>query len=736
MFIEYRTIDEKIVEGVVGVEQQMPIFALDIGTRSVVGVIITRTSNGTFVIKDIKIVEHKGRSMLDGQIHDVLAVSNTISQVKQQLEEHNGPLHKVAVAAAGRSLRTRRIKIDTNIEGQPLLRKEDIRAFELSAVQESQKLLINEAKEEDMTHYHCVGYSVVNYFLDDEIIGNLIDQRGKKASVEIIATFLPRVVVDSLISSLSRTDLEMEALTLEPIAAIHVLIPVSMRKLNIAFVDIGAGTSDIAITAEGTVVAYGMVPIAGDEITEAISRLYLLDFHIAEEIKRRISMQKEISFTDILGMEYTLPTEVVIQQIEREIEDLAKQIANKIVELNGKAPQAVMLVGGGSQTPRLTEKIAAILNLPVQRVAVRGADAIQHPVEWPDSTEKGPEMVTPIGIGISSQENPIQYLTFQVNGDMYRLFEMKALTIGDALIAAGVPIKSLFGKPGIAMTVTINGKVKMIPGEHGQLPEILLNDAPALLDTKIKNRDIIIAKPGKNGKDAFLTVEQALSYNDIKPLSIEIEGKPITLKPLVEVNKIDTNLSTIVKDRDSILFYHVQTIEEALIYAGYSTIPYSEKKIPFKIDGEIHNIIHQAKGIYRNNKPIALKDTIHIGDKITFDKEENAYPTIKELLSKGLLPSFTIDVLFNGKKVRVQPKSFQIKMNNKSVTLKTPIEPNSHIEIAGDKQVNIIFSDVFRYVDFDTTNPTSSRYVIQVNGEEADFYTPIQSGDRLSLFWE
>ena len=56
-----------------------------------------------------------------------------------------------------------------------------------------------------------------------------------------------------------------------------------MRRLNVALVDIGAGTSDIAITDKSTVVAYGMVPTAGDEITEALSDHYLLDFPVAEK---------------------------------------------------------------------------------------------------------------------------------------------------------------------------------------------------------------------------------------------------------------------------------------------------------------------------------------------------------------------------------------------------------------------------------------------------------------------
>lgn len=73
--------------------------------------------------------------------------------------------------------------------------------------------------------------------------------------------------------ALDSIGLEMSAITLEPIAAINVLIPQTMRHLNLALVDIGAGTSDVAITNNGTIIiGYGMVPYAGDEITEAISQ--------------------------------------------------------------------------------------------------------------------------------------------------------------------------------------------------------------------------------------------------------------------------------------------------------------------------------------------------------------------------------------------------------------------------------------------------------------------------------
>ncbi|WP_218212203.1 hypothetical protein, partial [Pseudomonas sp. 2822-15] len=96
--------------------------------------------------------------------------------------------------------------------------------------------------------------------------------------------------------------------------------------------------------------AYGMVPVAGDEITEAISDQFLLDFSDAEYLKREISMKESVSITDILGFETEYSRDDVILPIEDAIDELARKISEEIITLNGKYPKAVMLVGGGSMT--------------------------------------------------------------------------------------------------------------------------------------------------------------------------------------------------------------------------------------------------------------------------------------------------------------------------------------------------------------------------------------------------
>ena len=73
--------------------------------------------------------------------------------------------------------------------------------------------------------------------------------------MDVIATFLPQDVVDGLYTACERAGLHVANLTLEPIAAIRVAIPEKFRSLNMALIDVGAGTSDICVTSEGTIIA-------------------------------------------------------------------------------------------------------------------------------------------------------------------------------------------------------------------------------------------------------------------------------------------------------------------------------------------------------------------------------------------------------------------------------------------------------------------------------------------------
>ncbi len=714
-------------------EKRKKLFALDIGTRSVVGIILEEQNNESYHVIDILTMEHSERAMLDGQIHDILAVSKIIKKIKTDLEKKHGPLKKVNVAAAGRALKTEHAQVTIDIAGKPMIQKEDILHLELSAVQQAQGFVAEkQSNGEKLQNYYCVGYSVLDYKLDDEPIGNLIDQQGEEASVEIIATFLPRVVVESLIAALNRADLEMEAMTLEPIAAINVLIPPSMRRLNVALVDIGAGTSDIAITDLGTVIAYGMVPIAGDEITEAISDQYLLDFPLAEKAKRELFTSKQMKITDILGFETEVSRNEVIQQITPALDKLADSICEEILKLNNqKPPKAVMLVGGGSLTPEITNKVAQGLNLPGNRVAVRDIHAISS-VTLDDGIEKGPELVTPIGIAISAQKSPVQYRTVFVNEQPVRLFEVNQITAGDCLLASGIKINRLYGKPGMALIITLNGHSITIPGSHGEAPTILKNDTPCSLDDPIENEDHLIVIKGKDGAQPTVFIKDLLDGTPEK--MIKINEKSYTIGAKITCNGKVTSPENIISDRDVIQCEFPKTIEELL--KGLNLQNEIETLRPFRINlNKKETFIPPFSGkLFRNGIEVKLSSSYEHLDELTI--EEKIKPTVKKLAEiKQVLFSQSIPVTYNGKSLLLTKHITEFKRDNEVLSEEDLINDGDIITYEKKKLEPFIFQDLFKHVQIKMPPKASGRFTLLRNNQQTTFYGKIEPGDELKIEW-
>ena len=305
------------------------VFGLDIGTRNVVGTVGYKTEN-EFVVVAQYMLEHETRAMLDGQIHDIGRVGHTIAKVKEELESQIGQeLTEVCIAAAGRVLKTVTTNISYDFPEETVVTGEDIHTLDLLGIEKAQSIL----KEMNDTRYkfYCVGYSVMKYFLNDEPFSSLESHKAERISEDIIVTFLPEDVVDGLYAAVGMAGLTVANMTLEPIAAINVAIPENYRLLNIALVDIGAGTSDISVTRDGSIIAYGMIPLAGDEITELIVQSYLVDFNTAEQIKLSSGMEDQVTYKDIMMIEHTIPSKDVWKLTEPVVDKMTTEVAANIM---------------------------------------------------------------------------------------------------------------------------------------------------------------------------------------------------------------------------------------------------------------------------------------------------------------------------------------------------------------------------------------------------------------------
>ena len=561
------------------------VFGLDIGTRSIVGTVGYRTG-GKFHVVTQSIREHGTRAMLDGQIHDIYKVGGTIKEVKAELEERIGrPLKDVCIAAAGRVLQTVTLRVDQEMESEREITGEDIYALDSMGVERAYQEFL-EKNDLDMKFY-CVGYSVVRYSMNGYTIGNLEGHKAKTIGADLIATFLPEDVVDGLYKAVSVAGLEVVNLTLEPIAAIQVAIPEMYRMLNIALVDVGAGTSDISVTRDGSIIAYGMIPIAGDSLTEVVAKHCLVDFTTAEQIKRDMGVKDVIEYKDIMGLKQTITKEEVERVVSDVIENMTSQVAAKIKELNGdKSVSAVFVVGGGGRLPGYTQALAAKLELQNERVAVRGEEVMMGIEFLEEDARKDSLMVTPIGICLSFYEQSNNFIFVYFNDQRVKIYDNSKAAVVDAAMQAEFSSDGLFPKRGKELNFTVNGKPRIARGEPGEAARITVNGNEADIYTQIRANDQIRVVESTAGEAARMTLGQLPEFGS--KMWVEVNGKKVDLPKFASVNgELQSG------------YYKIQENDEIEIL-GYYTVRQISEFMDVVIDWNMN--------IYVNNK-IADMDT-------------------------------------------------------------------------------------------------------------------------------
>ena len=699
------------------------VFALDIGTRSVIGIVAEQDDDGQMKIIATHRQEHTSRAMLDGQIHDVPQVAEVIIRVKNFLAEQVGELKSAAIAAAGRALYTMTAEATQEVNG--VITDEVQSSLNFAAVQLAQAQLTNE-KKIDAKIYYCVGFSIISYELDGIRLKSLVGQRGKVAKTKVIATFLPRQVVDSMQTALHYAGLEVRALTLEPIAAINVLVPPSMRHLNIVLVDVGAGTSDVAITKNGSVIAYGMVPLAGDEVTEAISQRFLLDFNVAEEIKRKATNGEGATFNDILGRPYDLTAEEILMPINEHVVMIANAIARTILELNGNdPPQALLLVGGGALSPNLNKLVAEALNMPADHVAVRKPDRVEGIKNIPAALQS-PDAATPLGILKVASTDTFHFFNVMINGQEINLFHFRELTVSDAILSAGIDYKKFNGKPGMGVMITLNGEKKFFAGTMGTLAKVFVNDKPATLETPLEDNCRITIEPGEDGVSAQIKIDDIIV---IEPtFTVTVNGKEFSVAPKLLVNDEVSLPSRTLQDGDELNTKTKRTIGELLRLANY---PPAGKKIYYTLNGSKAHYTC-TPDIYLNGDRADVSDIPKAGDAIEY--VANDAIKVGEIIKDESRAS-AVKIFYNGKEYKIPTATtILLSVNGRVSTENTIVEDGAEIVYEREEKNFVMVSDALLAVNFKPP-PAKSRmsFVIKINGVPVEFADPVKSGDTLEV---
>ena len=709
------------------------IFALDIGTRKVMGV-VARPQQGYLEIMESYSLEHQGRPMLDGQIHDIGKVTDLVKEITSRLQERLGfELEKVGVAVAGRNLLTFKGTGEKIFETQQEVNLELVRELELMAVES-----IISGAQEQLGNFHCVGYSPLYAYIDGARFFHPLGHRGKSVKIEVIATFLPQQVLESMLSVCKESGLEPVNITLEPIAAMQAIVPQDMRHLNIILVDIGAGTSDLALSRQGAVVAYGMVPEAGDEVTEAISQEFAVDFSMAEHIKRLLTPEQEnansfgpkIYYTDLWGRSQELERSKVEEVAGARAFEIADVIAKEALRLNGGKPHAVICIGGGSLTYGLVPALARSLGIAAHRVGVRLPSLIPNIRNFTHNLT-GPEAVTPLGITLmTSQSCGINFIEVKVNGKLVRQIDFKQKKdLLNALILAGYSNRKLYPRVGLALTYELNGESCVKKGTLGKPAKIFINGKEAgSLSEQVNNGDEIVFEEARPGEDARASAGELA---DLSGTEVLYNGKSLAVYQELFINGLEAGADSLVIDRDC-LQVKPPTIKKLLRQEGVELGTLEERQILVNINGS-PRIITQGNFTLTVNGKESTLDTFLTGeDQVLFSLNNPRAYRIKDVLD---LPESktVISVEVNGKEFRLSREHKQIFMNGQRVKPEEFLIDGAEIRVYDAEESPVLLSELFRYIDFSPEQLKGKLLKFFVNDIPAGYTTLLTDGSRVKI---
>ena len=744
------------------------VFGLDIGTRSIVGTVGYCTSTNGFVVVAQESVEHETRAMLDGQIHDIQAVADTIIQVKQKLEQLIGrKLTDVCIAAAGRVLKTVVACAEMHFNYETVVTNEHVYSLDMLGVEKAYDLLRQEQQNDDI-HFYCVGYSVIRYYQNDYPITNLEGHKANTIRTELIATFLPDEVVDGLYAAVEKAGLYVANLTLEPIAAMNVAIPEKFRLLNIALVDVGAGTSDISITNDGSIIAYGMIPSAGDEITEALARHYLLDFGEAEKMKCQSTMRKQVTVHDIMGLSHKISSEEIAEVAEPVVREITTRVADRIKELNGGKPvSAVFVVGGGGKMMGFEETLADNLGIPKERVALRGSEVMGQIEFLQKNIKVDSLLVTPVGICLNYYEQKNNFIFVTLNGQRIKLYDNSKLTVVDAAMQMGYPNEDLFPKRGKALNYSVNGEKRMKRGEPGDSAVVNLNGKESALSGALSQNDKIEIKASRAGKDAVMTIGEIQEYHSA--IHFIFNRKPITCPRFVQVNGELVSQYYEIQENDEIEILEYYTLEQVLEFmdivcrgrayvnnasADMETKVYDNFTIACEIKKEEPNYQELIKEYGEGQVPEAVLN----GEMQEAEQVAEGHITEKDMESGEIssqrqdaedaktddsIPGNVTEDIPKGKGASdhqtaegalesQQPVSGLQKTSPEGVEL--PITVNGDPVVLKNKKEYILV-DVLDFYPFDLSVAKGNRLETLINGVSSDFTSPVHENDEVKIYW-
>jgi cell division protein FtsA len=344
------------------------IVALDIGTSKVVAVVAEMLPEGRFEV--LGLGQHESRGMRKGV---VVNIESTVSSIQHALEEAelmaDCKIRDVFTGIAGSHIRS------FNSSGMVAIKDKEVTAADVARVLETAKA-INIPTDQQVLHVLTQEYIVDG----QEDIREPIGMSGIRLEVRVHIVTGAVSAAQNIVKCVRRCGLEVQDLILQPIASSQACLTADEKELGVVLVDIGGGTTDVAIYTGGAIRHTAVIPIAGDQVTGDIAAALRTPNPDAEEIKLRFGVAKQMlagqdERIEVPGLGDRGPRQLSRQAlgavIEPRVEELFSLVQQVIREsgYDDLLSSGIVLTGGSSQLPGMVELAEDVFLKPV-RVAV------------------------------------------------------------------------------------------------------------------------------------------------------------------------------------------------------------------------------------------------------------------------------------------------------------------------------------------------------------------------------
>ncbi|MBX7096204.1 MAG: cell division protein FtsA [Myxococcaceae bacterium] len=357
------------------------IVGLDIGTTKICAIVGEVGDDG---IDIIGIGTHPSKGLRKGVVVNIEATVGSIRRAIEEAEAMAGTeIQNVYTGIAGGHIK------GFGSRGVVALKDKEVRDADIARVIEQAKT-VNIPVDREVIHV-----LPQEFIVDDQ--GGIKEPLGMagyrlEAKVHIVTGAVASA--QNIVKCANRTGLNVADIVLQPLASSEAVLTDEEKELGVCLVDIGGGTTDIAIFSGGSIVHTAVLALGGNNLTNDIAVGLRTPMEQAERIKQKygcaltslVDKQEMIEVPSVGGREpRVMGRQILCEILEPRVEEIF-QLVHREVERNGFSEMltsGVVITGGSTLLPGMSELAEEVMGVPVRKGVPRGIGGLVDVVKSP-----------------------------------------------------------------------------------------------------------------------------------------------------------------------------------------------------------------------------------------------------------------------------------------------------------------------------------------------------------------